>query len=133
MGNKQNVENKNGKMVESICGWFNELCERFNLKIQLGGKTMSCICPTKTELKEMLDFIDDPKEAPDYLDEDGQKTFRKKVKDAKNPTVEITGYTLNQYADGDSVYSSGYTILHFDYCGMQCTIDAAKKRNKLLA
>ncbi len=133
MGNKQNVEKKNGKMVESICSKFNEFCERFSLKIQLGGKTMSCLCPTKTELKEMLDFIDDPKKAPDYLDEDGQKTFCKKVKNAKNPTVEITGYTFNQYADGNNIYSSGYTILRFDYCGMQCTIDAAKKRDKLLA
>ncbi len=133
MGNKQNVEKKNGKMVESICSKFNELCERFSLKIQLGGKTMSCVCPTKTELKEMLNFVDDPKKTPDYLDEDGQKTFCKKVKNAKNPTVEITGYTFNQYADGNNIYSSGYTILRFDYCGMQCTIDAAKKRNKLLA
>lgn len=133
MANKKNEEEKNGKMVESILCRFNEFCERFSVKIQLGGKTMSCVCPTKTELKEMLNFVDDPKKAPDYLDEDGQKTFRKKVKDTKNPKVKITYYTFHQYADGNDNYSSGYTILRFDYCGMQCTIDAAKRKNKLLA
>ncbi len=126
MGNKKEEKRKE-KMVEMICSRFNELCERFTLKIQVGGKTMSCVCPTMGELKKTLDFVDNPKTVPNYLTDDSEKAFREKVKSTKEPEVKILRFSMNQYADGYEIYSSGYAIMQFDYCGMKVTIDAAKK------